>query len=71
MDAVGVARPREAARRVRLIDTDTAAVALGCTGRHVRRLIRDGGLTNHGSERRIRLDVDEVYDLARRRRGKC
>ena len=56
---------------MRLIDTDAAAVALGCTSRHVRRLVLDGDLTNRGTPRRIRLDVDDVYDLARRRRAKC
>lgn len=51
----------------RVIDIETAAVVLGCTGRHVRRMVADGRLVNHGTARRILVDLDEVYDLPTRR----
>lgn len=47
-----------------LISTSLAAVALGCTPRRIQQLVHDKKLTNHGTTRRIRLEVDEVYDFA-------
>lgn len=49
---------------MRVIDTATAAVLLGCTPRRVQQLVQCGTLTNHGTTRRIRLDVDELSDFA-------
>lgn len=43
-----------------LIDSATAAVALGIGQRDVRRLVAAGKLTNHGTARRILLSLDEV-----------
>ncbi len=47
---------------MRLLDTRTVALALGCTDRHVRNLVARGVLTNHGTPRRIRIDLDEVQE---------
>jgi excisionase family DNA binding protein len=47
-----------------LIDTETAASALGVTDRTVRRWVRDGTLANHGTARRIRVDLDEVMRVS-------
>lgn len=49
---------------MRLIDSATAAVLLGCTSRRVQQLVQCGSLTNRGTTRRIRLSVDEVSDFA-------
>jgi hypothetical protein len=54
---------------VRLIDSATAAVALGLTDRRVRQLVNEGALTNLGTSRKIRLDVEQVADLHARRAG--
>ena len=51
-----------------LIDTAMAAVVLGVTVRHVQRFVAQGDLTNHGSDRQIRLDLAEVSDYATRRK---
>lgn len=47
---------------MRLLDTATAAVALGCSERRIRRLVRRGLLTNHGSGWRILVDLAEVQE---------
>lgn len=43
-----------------LIDSAMAAVVLGCTRRRVQQLVADGTLTNHGTPRKVRLDLAEV-----------
>ena len=43
-----------------LVDTETAAIALGVTPRRIRQLVEAGKLTNHGTTRRIMLDVAEL-----------
>lgn len=45
---------------MRLVDTLTAALALGITDRAIRYRIAAGKLTNHGTPRRIRVDLDEL-----------
>ena len=47
---------------MRLIDTETAAYALGCSRRQIQVLVAEGKLTNHGAPRRISVDLDELYD---------
>ena len=46
-----------------LIDTAMAAVALGVTDRRIRQLVTAGKLTNHGTTRRILLNLEEVRDF--------
>lgn len=46
------------------IDTEAAAVMLGVHPRTVRKMVAAGTLTNHGTTRRIRLDVDQVGKVA-------
>ena len=43
-----------------LIDTETAAVALGVTARRIRQLVAAGRLTNMGTPRRILIPLSEV-----------
>ena len=43
-----------------LIDTETAAVALGVSARRVRQLVAAGKLTNKGTARRILIPLAEV-----------
>lgn len=43
-----------------LIDTEMAAVMLDVSPRWVQHLVSVGDLTNHGTPRRILLDIDEV-----------
>jgi hypothetical protein len=52
-----------------LIDTAAAALILQMGQRQVRNLVADGTLTNHGTPRRIRLDIDEVDHHAQTRRN--
>ena len=47
---------------MRLIDTEAAARALGCSRRQIQVLVSEGKLTNHGAPRRISIDLDELYD---------
>lgn len=54
--------PRRDLTRVDLLDTRTAALALGVTPRTIRRYVRDGQLTNHGHGRRILLDLAELQE---------
>ena len=42
------------------LDSEAAAVALGCSVRHVQNLVSRGDLTNHGTPRRILVDLDEI-----------
>lgn len=51
-----------------LVGTVAAGAALHLTARQVRRLVADGTLINHGTDRRILLHVREVdeYDATRR-----
>jgi excisionase family DNA binding protein len=42
------------------LDSEAAAVALGCSVRHVQYLVSRGDLTNHGTPRRILVDLDEI-----------
>jgi hypothetical protein len=46
-----------------LVDTETAAIALGVTARRVRQLVAEGKLTNHGTARRILVDIAELQDF--------
>ena len=48
---------------MRLIDTAAAAVMLRCSERRIRRLVERGALTNHGTPRAIRVDLDELARL--------
>ena len=48
---------------MRLIDTAAAAVMLQCSERRIRRLVERGALTNHGTPRAIRVDLDELARL--------
>ena len=43
-----------------LIDTATAAIAAGVTPRTIRRWIHNGRLTNHGTNRHIRININEL-----------
>lgn len=43
-----------------LVDSEVAAIMLRVTPRRIQQLVKDGCLTNHGTTRRIRLDLDEV-----------
>ena len=45
-----------------LIDTETAAVALGVSARRIRQLVEQGKLTNYGTTRRILVNLAEVKD---------
>lgn len=54
----------------RLIDADTAALALGVSAPTVRRLIGSGELTNYGKDRKFLVDVLEVMQLADTRNGR-
>jgi hypothetical protein len=47
-----------------LIDSEVAALMLRCTDRHVRRLVAAGSLLNHGTTRRIRVDLDAVAAMS-------
>ena len=49
---------------MRLIDAREAAVILGVTPRRIQQLVQTGALTNHGTPRRIQLEVDKVSDFA-------
>ena len=46
-----------------LVDTETAAIALGVTARRIRQLVAEGKLTNHGTARRILVDIAELQDF--------
>ena len=46
-----------------LVDTDTAAIALGVTSRRIRQLVAEGKLTNHGTARRILVDIAELQNF--------
>ena len=69
-----VALPRPAHRDVPgdgvsgLVDAEVAAIILRVTPRRIRQLAADGTLTNHGQPRKLRLDIDQVCQLARARR---
>ena len=63
MGASGVDDPRKEADRVTLVDTETAAIALGVTARRIRQLVAEGKLTNHGTARRILVDIAELQDF--------
>lgn len=43
-----------------LLDTTTAALALGVTDRTIRRLVHRGTLTNHGTNRAIKIAWEEI-----------
>lgn len=43
-----------------LIDTGAAAVYLRVTQRTIRRMVTRGQLTNHGTSRAIRVDLDQL-----------
>lgn len=45
---------------MRLVDTRIAALAAGITDRAIRYRIAKGTLTNHGTPRHIRVDLDEL-----------
>ena len=49
---------------ITLVDTETAALAAQVTPRTIRRWVADGALTNHGTARRVMVDLDEVLDKA-------
>ena len=49
------------------LDSEAAAVALGCSVRHVQNLVTRGELTNHGTPRRILIDLDEIEKYLERR----
>ena len=48
---------------MRLIDTAAAAVMLQCSVRHVRNLVNDKTIPNHGNGWRILVDLHEVSAL--------
>lgn len=48
---------------MRLIDSATAAVALGLTPRRIRQLVAAGRLKNYGTTRRILVSLDELTDF--------
>jgi len=50
-----------------LIDPALAAVILRRTPRTIRRLVTSGQLTNHGTPRRILIDLEQAADLATHR----
>ena len=43
-----------------LIDTAMAAIVLQSSERRVRRLVERGLLLNHGTARKMRVDLDEI-----------
>jgi len=45
---------------VTLVDTQVAAVAVGVTRRTVQLWVAKGLLANHGTARRIRVDLNEL-----------
>lgn len=45
-----------------LVDTTVAALAAGVTPRTIRRWIHTGRLTNHGTPRHIRINLDQLDD---------
>ena len=45
-----------------VVDSRAAAVALGCSVRHVQNLVSRGDLTNRGTPRRILVDLDEIEE---------
>ena len=47
-----------------LLDTATAALALGVTERTVRRWVIAGKLANHGTARAIRIALEDVLEPA-------
>lgn len=47
-----------------LVDTATAAVAAGVTERTIRRWVAAGHLTNHGTSRRVAVDLDSVTAMS-------
>lgn len=48
-----------------LIDSATAAAALGITERTVRRLVTRGKFTNHGTPRAILIDLEQILEDSR------
>lgn len=44
----------------RLVDTEVAALILGLTQRRIQQLVHAGVLTNHGTTRTIRLQLDDI-----------
>lgn len=52
---------------MRLIDSETAASALDVTSRTVRRMVASGLLVNHGTAKRIQLDISEVIRVSEQR----
>lgn len=57
-------RSRRGCGVVTLIDTEVAALMLRCTDRHVRRLVAAGKVLNHGTTRRLLLDLDAVATMS-------
>lgn len=45
-----------------LIDSEVAALVLGCSIRQVQTLVKEGKLTNYGARHRLSLDLDDVTD---------
>ena len=43
-----------------LVDSATAALALGVSERTIRRWVQAGRLTNHGDTRRLVVDIDQA-----------
>lgn len=43
-----------------LVDTATAAVAAGVTDRTIRRWVHAGRIANHGNQRHIRIDLNQL-----------
>ena len=48
-----------------LIDTAMAAVVLQSSERRVRRLVERGVLVNHGTPRKMRVDLDQINQRIR------
>lgn len=47
-----------------LVDSEVAALALGVSVATLRRLVARGEITNHGTGRRIRVDLDELQTFS-------
>lgn len=48
---------------MKLIDSATAAVALSVTERTIRRMVASGKLANHGTARRILIDLADLVHV--------
>ena len=56
---------RRQLKAMKLVDTATAAAAIGVTDRTIQRWVRAGILRNHGGPRRILVDLDTLDTVSR------